>query len=56
MKVIAIIISYLIGSISTAYLIVKHTKGVDIRTVGSKNVGATNVKRIAGTGPAFVYF
>ena len=40
--------SYLIGSIPTAFLVVKRLKGVDVRTVGSGNVGATNVTRAAG--------
>lgn len=40
--------SYLIGSIPTAYLVVKKIKQVDVRTVGSGNAGATNVTRAAG--------
>jgi glycerol-3-phosphate acyltransferase PlsY len=46
--IVIILICYLIGSIPFAYLYVKALKGVDIRTVGSGNVGATNVGRIAG--------
>lgn len=46
--ILALIGSYLIGSIPTAYLVVKGLKRVDIRTVGSGNVGATNVTRVAG--------
>lgn len=42
-----ILISYLIGSIPTAYLIGK-TRGIDIRSYGSGNIGATNVFRILG--------
>ncbi len=34
---------YLIGSIPTAYLVVKARKGIDIRKKGSGNVGAYNV-------------
>jgi len=45
---IVIIISYLIGSIPTGYLIVKIKTGQDIRTVGSGSTGATNVKRVLG--------
>lgn len=44
-----IIISFLCGSIPTGYLIIKRLYGIDIRTKGSKNIGSTNVKRIAGT-------
>lgn len=40
--------SYVLGSIPFAYLAVKVAKGVDIRTVGSGNVGATNAGRILG--------
>ncbi len=44
---ITIITYYLLGSIPLGYLIGK-CHGIDIRTVGSKNVGATNVTRIFG--------
>jgi glycerol-3-phosphate acyltransferase PlsY len=43
-----IIICYLIGSIPTAFVVVKKLKGVDIRTVGSGNVGASNAGRVLG--------
>ncbi|MCD8554197.1 glycerol-3-phosphate 1-O-acyltransferase PlsY [Seleniivibrio sp.] len=39
---------YVIGSIPTAYLVVKKIKGIDIRTVGSGNVGASNAARVLG--------
>jgi len=45
---VALLISYLVGSIPTAYLFGKMLKGIDIRTVGSGNVGATNALRILG--------
>jgi len=41
--------SYLAGSIPFAYLIAR-ARGVDIRRVGSGNVGATNVFRSVGRG------
>jgi len=44
----AIVASYLIGSIPTAYLFVRAIKGEDIRKFGSGNVGATNALRILG--------
>ena len=44
------IAGYLLGSIPTGFLVGK-AKGVDIRTVGSKNMGATNVFRTLGKGP-----
>ena len=40
--------AYLIGSISTGYLIVKAKTKQDIRTIGSGSTGATNVKRVLG--------
>ncbi|MCD4831510.1 MAG: glycerol-3-phosphate 1-O-acyltransferase PlsY [Anaerohalosphaeraceae bacterium] len=42
-----IIISYLVGSISFAMLIAK-AKGIDLRKIGSGNLGATNLSRAAG--------
>jgi len=48
--IIGIIISYFIGSIPTAYLFVRAFKGVDIRSIGSGNVGATNASRVLGKG------
>jgi glycerol-3-phosphate acyltransferase PlsY len=39
---------YLIGSIPTGYWMGRVLKGIDIRTVGSGNVGATNVFRSVG--------
>ncbi len=41
-------ISYLIGAIPTAFLAGKLLKGIDIRKVGSGNIGATNVFRSVG--------
>ena len=44
----ALALSYLAGSLPTAYLIVKWLKRIDVRTIGSGNVGATNATRAAG--------
>ncbi|MFA5356440.1 MAG: glycerol-3-phosphate 1-O-acyltransferase PlsY [Candidatus Omnitrophota bacterium] len=41
-------ISYLLGSIPTAYIFGRLIKGVDIRKFGSGNVGATNAIRVLG--------
>jgi acyl phosphate:glycerol-3-phosphate acyltransferase len=40
--------AYLIGAIPTAFLAGKLLKGIDIRQVGSGNIGATNVFRSVG--------
>lgn len=45
---IAIVLAYLAGSIPFSYLIPKLLKKIDIKTVGSGNVGATNVFRVCG--------
>jgi len=45
------ILSYFLGSIPFGYLLIKYKDGQDIRSVGSGNIGATNVfrkNRIAG--------
>ncbi len=52
----ALVSSYLIGSIPTAYLAVKWLKRIDVRTIGSGNVGATNVARAAGLWAGVVVF
>jgi glycerol-3-phosphate acyltransferase PlsY len=52
LSLLAIAASYLIGSIPFGYLITLWIKGIDIRTVGSGNLGATNVGRTLG----FRYF
>ena len=48
-------VGYLVGSLSFA-IIVAAAKGVDIRTVGSGNPGATNVKRALGKGAGNIVF
>lgn len=47
-SVIAIVIAYLLGSIPSAYYAGKWVKGIDLRTVGSGNLGFTNALRILG--------
>jgi len=46
--------AFLCGSIPTGYWVVKAVKGIDIRTVGSGNIGSTNVRRIAGAKAALL--
>lgn len=55
MFLVAAGVGYLIGSLSFA-IIVAAAKGVDIRTVGSGNPGATNVKRALGKGAGNIVF
>lgn len=52
MVLLSWVISYLIGSISFSYLISKKVAGIDIRSHGSGNAGATNTLRVLGKGPA----
>ena len=40
---LALIFAYLLGSFPSAYMMARFRKGIDIRGVGSKNVGAMNV-------------
>jgi len=45
--------AYLLGSIPTGFLVAK-AKGIDIRNVGSGNIGATNAMRVLGK-PAGIF-
>ena len=45
---IAILISYLIGSIPSGFLLTKYVMRKDVRKYGSGNIGATNVARVMG--------
>lgn len=47
---IALVVGYLLGSLPFGYLVAR-AKGVNIFEVGSKNPGATNVRRVLGHGP-----
>lgn len=40
--------SYVLGSIPTSYLAARYGAGIDLRQVGSKNLGATNLYRVLG--------
>ncbi len=49
-----VVIAYVIGSIPFSFLVVKLMTGEDIRQVGSRNVGATNVARSFGKLPGII--
>lgn len=43
-----LVASYAAGSIPFAWIVTKLVRGVDVRTIGSGNVGATNASRVLG--------
>lgn len=43
-----LLVSYLLGSLPTGYLVCRWVKEADIRQLGSGNIGATNVVRVLG--------
>lgn len=49
-------LSYLLGSIPTAYLIVRKYMHKDIRKLGSGNVGTMNVRSLMGWKASFAVF
>lgn len=51
-----IIFNYLIGSIPFGFLLVKYFQKTDIRTIGSSNIGATNVLRTGSKKLALATF
>ncbi len=48
------VLAYLIGGIPWGLLLVKAFRGIDIRTVGSGNIGATNAFRAGGRPIGFL--
>jgi len=40
--------AYLLGAVPTGYLVFRFRENKDIRNLGSKNIGATNVLRVTG--------
>ena len=48
MKILFAVLSYLLGSVPTGYLLVRLTGHKDVRDLGSGSTGATNVLRVKG--------
>lgn len=55
LAVAVLLASYVLGSIPFSYLVAR-SRGVDVRRVGSGNVGATNVMRSAGAAAGLAAF
>ena len=51
---LSLLVSYLVGSCPTAFVLAKLYKRIDIRQYGSGNVGATNAFRILGKLPGIM--
>jgi glycerol-3-phosphate acyltransferase PlsY len=54
LALLAIVLSYLVGSIPNGYVMGKLLKGIDVRDHGSGNIGFTNVLRVMGIGPGII--
>lgn len=53
-KIAFIVFSYLLGAIPFGYILTRHYTGKNIMTTGSKNIGSTNVRRVAGKKIAII--
>lgn len=54
LPVALVALAYLVGSIPFSFLVAKVMAGKDVRELGSRNVGATNVARAAGKGAGVI--
>jgi glycerol-3-phosphate acyltransferase PlsY len=54
LALLAMILSYLVGSIPAGYVVGKLFKGIDIRDYGSGNIGFTNALRVLGVLPGAI--
>ncbi|MDH7598117.1 MAG: glycerol-3-phosphate 1-O-acyltransferase PlsY [Sedimentisphaerales bacterium] len=53
--ILFVIAAYLLGSVPFAYILAK-AHGIDLRTIGSGNIGATNLSRVLGRRWGYVCF
>ena len=51
---VAVLLAYVLGSVPFSYLIVRLHRGIDVRTIGSRSAGATNVLRASGKWAALL--
>jgi glycerol-3-phosphate acyltransferase PlsY len=55
-EALGLLAAYLLGAVPFGWLLVRLVKGVDLRTVGSGNIGATNAMRALGKPLGIVAF
>jgi len=53
---VVVLLAYLIGSFPSGVVVVRIVRGFDVRRIGSRRSGATNVMRAAGPWSAMVVF
>ena len=51
-----VLASYIMGSVNLSHIVARRRLGMDLRRVGSGNLGASNLALHAGKGPAAVAF
>ena len=56
MGFLSVLLGYLLGSIPSGYLAGRWLKGIDLRTIGSGNVGASNAARAFGKRSRYLVF
>jgi glycerol-3-phosphate acyltransferase PlsY len=57
LQTIAVVVAaYLLGSVSFAWIFAKRLEGIDLRTFGSGNLGATNAGRLLGRRMALLIY
>ena len=54
LALLAIVLSYLVGSVPNGYIVGRLFKGIDIRDHGSGNIGFTNALRVMGAVPGAI--